>query len=121
MVGLGGHVLGPGGDGVVGVDKVDGGLRTEPREERRGPLDPQRVPAHVGNFQPRRRRKPDHAAGEQTEAWMLAVLLADLEQELQTEANPQARLARPHSLAKRFAQPRPLELGRGVGKRSDSR
>ena len=49
---------------------------------------------------------------------MLAVFLADVEEQLQAQADPQARLARADGLAERLAQPRPPQLGRGVGERA---
>ena len=51
---------------------------------------------------------------------MLAVFVAHVKQELQAEADAQTWLSRPNRLAKRTAQPGPLQLGHRVSKCPDT-
>ena len=121
VVRLGGHVFPISGDRMIGVDEIDRRLRLQPFEDRRVPQNPERVPSHVGHFQPWQRREFNNAAGENAKPLVFTVLLADVEEELQAQADAQAGLAGLDGLSKSVAQAGAAQFGRGVGEGPHSR
>src|SRR6266480_2689244 len=75
------------GDRLVRVDEVRVRAGLNPREERRWPEHRERVPAHVRDLHPA--GEADHAAGQDAEPPVDAVLLALLEQQLHPKTDPE--------------------------------
>src|SRR5262249_16070152 len=74
----------------------------------------------VGHCQPRHVRKAHHLAGEEVESLVLAVLVADGEQELQPQANAEERLAAADVLLERGHKVGLAQPGNGVAEGADA-
>src|SRR5437588_10512452 len=77
------------GDRMIRVDEVRVRAGLNPREERGGPWPRERGPAHVRDLHPP--GEADHAAGQDAEPPVDAVLLALLEQQLHPKTDPEER------------------------------
>ena len=69
----------------------------------------------MGDLQTGSRGESDHPAGKKPQSLMFAVLGAAVEEELETQADAQARLSGAHGLDEGLAKPGPTQLGHGVG------
>src|SRR5207244_4384453 len=79
------------------------------------------VPAHMGHFQVGEIPKADDLPRNDSEPFPLSVFVADLHQQLQTEANPQKRLVRGNVLLERGLEALAPDLVNRVAKCANSR
>src|SRR5262249_45404770 len=93
------RVIGLGGDEprvarrhVVGVDEVSPRRFWQAAQDRRGPANAERVPAHVRHFEFRRQLKAYDFAGEEIEPLVFTVFVTLGEKQLQTQADAEKRL-----------------------------
>jgi len=79
-------------DNVVGVDEVDVGALGKALEEGGGAIPGDGVPAHVGNLEGEGRGidgEADAFAGEDAQALVFTVFVADIDEELEAQADAQ--------------------------------
>ena len=81
----------------------------------------QRVPAHVRDLEVRLGLEPDDLARDDTQPLVFAVFIADIEQELQSQANSQEGLATVDGIVNRWHEIEPFEFGDRVAKCAHTR
>ena len=121
VVGLDRHDFGILRHDVVRVDEVEMGPLFDAGQNRRSAEDPSRVPAHVRHFVLRRQVETHDFASQNAQTLVLAVLVADIEQQLQSETDPQKWLARVDGLPNGADQIAIPQLGDRILKGSDPR
>jgi hypothetical protein len=97
------------------VNEVNRRLGTHILEQGDRPATAQIVPTHVRNLQSGPGGKSDHLSGQKTQASVLAILAASIEEELKPQANSQAGPSRADGLDERSAEPTAVKLSHGVG------